>query len=529
MGAFGRVLDSVRAKLSVLGGAGVAVAIAVGVVALVAISTMSSRAVELNQHAVRPLLSLSSLRDAQGDSRVNVWRYVEPSANRAEIAKDMADADSAADEAIAAYLQAQSGERARLMREFAADIAAWRQIRDAQLRPLIDSGLRKQGLAVLYGALNEANDRMSGPLDALADVEKSAANATLASSSAAAQRARTEIVIVLIIGVAIAVGLAWVLARRILRSTAIVTEGLSRLAEGDLTWQCPPQRGRDELTAMSRRTEEATKAVRGIVARLDTSVSTVTEAVDALEATGAALTDISRTAIGQADQAASEIAQVSGNVQTVATGADQMTEAINEISRGAQDAARVAHSGAIAAESTDEQVRKLGRSSAEIMSIVKIITAIAQQTNLLALNATIEAARAGAAGKGFAIVAAEVKELATATGQASEDIVSRVEAIQADTSTAVSSIGEIRNVIERINEMQTSVAGAVEEQSATTAEISRNVVDAASTSDQAAGLVHAVADTTRQVGEHADTTREYTQRLTDLATALRNEVRSFTL
>src|SRR6266516_6756326 len=105
------------------------------------------------------------------------------------------------------------------------------------------------------------------------------------------------------------------------------------------------------------------------------------------------------------------------------------------------------------------------------MNIFAIITAIAQQTNLLALNATIEAARAGAAGKGFAIVAAEVKELATATGHASEDIVARVEAIQADTSNAVSSIGEIRNVIERINEMQTSVAGAVEEQSATTAEI----------------------------------------------------------
>ena len=163
------------------------------------------------------------------------------------------------------------------------------------------------------------------------------------------------------------------------------------------------------------------------------------------------------------------------------------------------------------------------------MSIVKIITSIAQQTNLLALNATIEAARAGAAGKGFAIVAAEVKELATATGQASEDIVTRVQAIQADTSNAVASIGEIRSVIERISEMQTSVAGAVEEQSATTAEITRNVDDAASTSGHAADRVRDVAETTRQVGEHADTTRQYTQRLTDLAASLTNEVRAFKL
>ena len=281
-------------------------------------------------------------------------------------------------------------------------------------------------MAVVYGALATANDKMSGPLDELADAEKSAANATMASSSADAASSRLEIIIALIVGIVLAGGLAWLLVRRVLRSTAVVVDGLGRLAAGDLTWQCPPQRGRDELTTMARRTEEAAEAVRGIVSRLNTSVLTVTEAVDALESTSAALTGISQEAIGQADQAASEIALVSGNVQTVAAGADQMRLAINEITRGAQDAARVAQSGAVAAESSDEQVRRLGASSAEIMSIVKIITSIAQQTNLLALNATIEAARAGAAGKGFAIVAAEVKELATATGQASEDIVTRV-------------------------------------------------------------------------------------------------------
>ena len=524
-----RSFDTIRAKLATLAGAGLVVAIAVGVVALIAISSLSHRVVDLDKHAVAPLLSLSSLRDAQGDSRVNVWRYVVPGADRAEIAKDMQEADGAADEAMAAYLQVQTGERARLMREFQADITAWRHIRDSQLRPLIDSGQTKRGLAVLYGTLNVANDKMSVPLDDLADAEQAAANATLAGSRAEASSSRIEIIAALAIGIVLAGGLAWLLIRRVLRSTAVVVDGLGRLAEGDLTWRCPPQRGHDELTTMARRTEEAAEAVRGIVSRLNASVLTVTEAVDALESTSAALTGISQEAIGQADQAASEIALVSGNVQTVAAGADQMRLAINEITRGAQDAARVAQSGAVAAESSDEQVHRLGVSSAEIMSIVKIITSIAQQTNLLALNATIEAARAGAAGKGFAIVAAEVKELATATGQASEDIVTRVQAIQADTSNAVASIGEIRSVIERISEMQTSVAGAVEEQSATTAEITRNVDDAASTSGHAADRVRDVAETTRQVGEHADTTRQYTQRLTDLAASLTNEVRAFKL
>ena len=218
------------------------------------------------------LLSLSSLRDAQGDSRVNVWRYVEPSADRATIAKDMQESDSGVDEAVAAYLTVQTtGNRARLMREFAADFAAWKQVRDTQVRPLADAGQPKRAMAVVYGALATANDKMSGPLDELADADKSAANATMASSSADAASSRLEIIIALIVGIVLAGGLAWLLVRRVLRSTAVVVDGLGRLAAGDLTWQCPPQRGRDELTTMARRTEEAAEAVRGIVSRLNTS------------------------------------------------------------------------------------------------------------------------------------------------------------------------------------------------------------------------------------------------------------------
>jgi methyl-accepting chemotaxis protein len=111
--------------------------------------------------------------------------------------------------------------------------------------------------------------------------------------------------------------------------------------------------------------------------------------------------------------------------------------------------------------------------------VVKVITAIAEQTNLLALNATIEAARAGDAGKGFAVVASEVKDLAQETAKATEDIVRRVETIQADTSGAVAAIGEISAIIERINDIQLTIASAVEEQTATTQEMNRTLSDAA--------------------------------------------------
>ncbi|MFN8192797.1 MAG: methyl-accepting chemotaxis protein [Nocardioidaceae bacterium] len=113
---------------------------------------------------------------------------------------------------------------------------------------------------------------------------------------------------------------------------------------------------------------------------------------------------------------------------------------------------------------------ELGNSSAEIGNVIKVINSIAEQTNLLALNATIEAARAGEAGKGFAVVANEVKELAQETAKATEDIGHRISAIQSDTENAVTAITEISAIIAQINDTQTTIASAVEEQTATTNE-----------------------------------------------------------
>ena len=177
----------------------------------------------------------------------------------------------------------------------------------------------------------------------------------------------------------------------------------------------------------------------------------------------------------QANVASAAAEQVSKNVTTVATGAEEMGASIKEIAKNANEAARVATSAVKVAEKTNATVAKLGESSAEIGNVIKVITSIAQQTNLLALNATIEAARAGEAGKGFAVVANEVKELAKQTAKATEDISRKIEAIQADTKGAVEAIAQIGKIINQINDIQNTIASAVEEQTATTGEISRNV------------------------------------------------------
>lgn len=156
-----------------------------------------------------------------------------------------------------------------------------------------------------------------------------------------------------------------------------------------------------------------------------------------------------------------------------------MGASIREISSNANDAARVASEATEAARATTDTVEKLGRSSKEIDEVVRTITGIAEQTNLLALNATIEAARAGESGKGFAVVAGEVKDLAAETAKATDEITSKIAKIQEDTEGAVAAMHRISEIISQINDFQTTIAAAVEEQTATTNEMSRSVAEAA--------------------------------------------------
>jgi methyl-accepting chemotaxis protein len=222
----------------------------------------------------------------------------------------------------------------------------------------------------------------------------------------------------------------------------------------------------------------------------------------------------------QAKVVAESSQSVSTNVQTVASGASEMEISIKEIAKNTAEAARVATDAVKSAGETNATISKLGVSSAEIGEVVKVITSIAQQTNLLALNATIEAARAGEAGKGFAVVANEVKELAKETAKATEDISRRIKAIQTDTAGAVQAIAHIAVVIGQINDIQTTIASAVEEQSVTSNEISRNLAFAATGSNDIAGTVEGVAQAAQSTTKGALDTQESARTLKGMAAEL---------
>ncbi|HMX94194.1 MAG TPA: methyl-accepting chemotaxis protein [Elusimicrobiota bacterium] len=220
--------------------------------------------------------------------------------------------------------------------------------------------------------------------------------------------------------------------------------------------------------------------------------------------------DNARETMSQAASVSSSAEQVSKSNQTVATGVEELAASIREVAKSAHEAAQVASMGVKIAEATNATVARLGESSGEIGKVVDVINRIAEQTNLLALNATIEAARAGDAGKGFAVVANEVKELAKETAKATDDIRERISSIQTETQSAVRAIVEISNIIKRISSFQGTIAGAVEEQSATTSEIGHSAAEAARGSVQIVQSITTVAEMARGTVTQAETLREST-------------------
>jgi methyl-accepting chemotaxis protein len=230
-----------------------------------------------------------------------------------------------------------------------------------------------------------------------------------------------------------------------------------------------------------------------MIAAIQETAIALSGASTELTATANEMSNTANRTSSESQSASVAAEEVAAGVQTVATNMEEMVASIKEISRSTFESSQMAKTTMEKAQESNATVSKLGVSSEEIGNVIKVISSIAQQTNLLALNATIEAARAGEAGKGFAVVANEVKELAKQTAKATDDITHKINAIQGDTKSAMEVISEISTAVEKLNGISSVVAAAVEEQIATTNEISRVVVESKKGVEMIAGTIKTVS------------------------------------
>jgi methyl-accepting chemotaxis protein len=368
----------------------------------------------------------------------------------------------------------------------------------------------------------------------------------------------TAVVIGLSIFLVIAIAaLSYVtVSRGVARPIGVLKEIMTRLSSGDLNLQIPYTSRLDEIGAMAKsvevfklnameriRLETAQKEAeqRNVAQRkadmrrladefeaaVSTIVATVSSASTELETAASTLSRTAETTESLSTAVAAASEEASANVQSVASASEQLSASVNEISRQVLESRRIADAAVEQAQQTDNRIAELSQAANHIGDVVKLITSVAEQTNLLALNATIEAARAGDAGKGFAVVAQEVKALAAQTAQATSQIGGQILAVQRATGESVGAIREIGHTIARVAEIAVTIASAVEEQSAATSEISRNVQQAAHGTTQVASNITQVNRGANETGSASAQVLSSAQSLSTESNLLKREVEKF--
>ena len=343
---------------------------------------------------------------------------------------------------------------------------------------------------------------------------------------------------------------------RAMASLRRLTESMRQLAGGDLTIEVPEAASKDEVGNISRavrvfkdnaieaqslrdsqaaQKREAEARRKASMLELAQSfedqvkgiVDDVGGASDHVKSAAEELCGTAQESEGRVSNAASATEGASENVQAVAASAEELTASIAEIARQIDDSTLKAREAVDQAEKTNGIVDGLSAKSAEIGDVIKIISDIAEQTNLLALNATIEAARAGEAGKGFAVVASEVKSLANQTATATDDISRQITEIQNATQDSVMAIREIVERITEIDAISCAISDAVKEQDGATREIAARSQDASNGTNQVAGLMGELSAATANAGSASSAMLDASQNLSRQSDALRVQVDQF--
>jgi methyl-accepting chemotaxis protein len=466
--------------------------------------------------------ALNHLDTRQSELKVDAYRAALGQDVTQDVADDIVSATEAADAVEAAGLPDD------LAREFAAirpDVTSFGTFISDFVKQAGAGGADAQAN---IGQIAERNSAVDDQLDGLNEKVTAAARGERAEMTDTVSTTKWSALLVGAAAMILLVGMSVPLARSILRPVRRLGDVIQALARGDLS-QRSGIKSRDEVGRMAAHLDEALGSLHQSMTTIGHNAETLASSATELSAVAAQIAGAAQDTDAQTASASQEAAEISRNVQTVAAGSEEMGLSIREISRNTSEAVQIAGVAVSEAARATETIRQLGQSSAEIGNVIKLITSIAEQTNLLALNATIEAARAGDAGKGFAVVASEVKDLAQETARATEDIGSRVNAIQQDTGGAVDVISRISEVIAKINDFQTTIASAVEEQTATTGEMSRSIGEVASGSSRIAANISDVAAASTSAVQGVTQTRQASDDVARTAEELRGLVAAFKL
>jgi methyl-accepting chemotaxis protein len=474
---------------------------------------------------VRPMDDLQAVQRAFQGIRVRVGVYATADEEaRAAIVDDIEERQATITETLATYRDFE------VTPGFVADFTAasttyYAAVAD-ELLPRADAGDLAGFGEVYLDQVKSLGDDSLDVLTAESDAQAVVAGERDAEGQDAARAAVLTVVVVALLGLVVAGALALVVARGVVGGVRRVQRVALALADGDLT-ATSGITSRDEVGVMAGALDHAVEALRELFVSVSSSSAAVASAAEELTAAASEISAAAEETSAQSGVVAAAADEVSRGVATAAAGSEEMGVSIREIAQNAGEAARVAVQAVELTDRADRSIAQLGESSQGIGDVVRTITSIAEQTNLLALNATIEAARAGDAGKGFAVVAHEVKELAQETARATEDISRRVAAIQADTGGAVSAITEISGIIASISDFQTTIASAVEEQTATTNEMSRSVQQASSGAGEIALNISGVSTAAQSTTESLAQTRTAVAELAELASGLQERVSRF--